>query len=412
MIYCSNTIKAPDAASGWPEDIIVGFGLLWRFGSSKRKHSHQNPGRSNCFGQLHLRPKEDVKLAGAAFGRAQTQCRTATSSRANLQLSPWSSVRVPHPDPILFQHINNTREPKQTGGQGQATPHGGNLQRLATAVAKPNNTQASSMDGHSSQQVPPALFSLSPELAHHVLQYLSKRDKQQFSLSCKHASVCALASIRSLVLSHKVLAHRKALKLKTVRRSYPVLTLRWHPALPGHMLSTCRAPAVLQMKYCAGVTLRPRAMDELTKLASLLLVHNLHRFPNLTNLRLELLVGVLALRAHMHGTPAGQQGKAARLLHTSIPSMIHVAAELDPVTMLSAAAGETLCWAPYCMPCCIQGVYDKQCDVSLILKSVVLHAKQLTGLHIEQEAQVSMKALAYTAELPLLERLSVRTRSG
>jgi hypothetical protein len=57
-------------------------------------------------------------------------------------------------------------------------------------------------------------------------------------------------------------------------------------------------------------------------------------------------------------------------------------------------------------------VYDKQCDVSLILKSVVLHAKQLTGLHIEQDAQVSTKALAYTAELPLLERLSVRTRSG
>lgn len=164
------------------------------------------------------------------------------------------------------------------------------------------------MDGHSSQPVPPALFSLPPELAHHVLQYLSKRDKQQFALSCKHPSVCALASIRSLVLSHKVLAHCKSLKLKAVRRSataLPRADLRCHPSLLGHLLSTCRAPAVLQMKYCAGVTLRPRAMDELTKLASLLLVHNLHRFPNLTNLRLELLVGVLALRAHMHCTPAG-----------------------------------------------------------------------------------------------------------
>jgi hypothetical protein len=57
-------------------------------------------------------------------------------------------------------------------------------------------------------------------------------------------------------------------------------------------------------------------------------------------------------------------------------------------------------------------VYDKQCDVSLILKSVVLHAKQLTQLHIEQEAPVSLKALAYTAELPLLDKLSVKTRSG
>lgn len=57
-------------------------------------------------------------------------------------------------------------------------------------------------------------------------------------------------------------------------------------------------------------------------------------------------------------------------------------------------------------------MYDKQCDVSLILKSVVLHAKQLTQLHIEQEAQVSLKALAYTAELPLLETLAVKTRIG
>lgn len=44
------------------------------------------------------------------------------------------------------------------------------------------------------------------------------------------------------------------------------------------------------MKYCVSVTLRPRTMDELTKLASMLLVHNLHRFPAMTCLRLELLV--------------------------------------------------------------------------------------------------------------------------
>lgn len=45
------------------------------------------------------------------------------------------------------------------------------------------------------------------------------------------------------------------------------------------------------MRYCTSVTLRPRTMDELTKLTALLLVHNLHRFPALTCLRLELLVG-------------------------------------------------------------------------------------------------------------------------
>lgn len=53
-------------------------------------------------------------------------------------------------------------------------------------------------------------------------------------------------------------------------------------------------PLVLQMKYCTCVTLRPRTMDELTKLASLLLVHNMHHLPALTCIRLELLVRACA----------------------------------------------------------------------------------------------------------------------
>lgn len=48
----------------------------------------------------------------------------------------------------------------------------------------------------------------------------------------------------------------------------------------------------MQMKHCTTVTLRPRTMDELTKLATLLLVHNLHHFPAMTCLRIELLVGL------------------------------------------------------------------------------------------------------------------------
>jgi hypothetical protein len=51
----------------------------------------------------------------------------------------------------------------------------------------------------------------------------------------------------------------------------------------------------LQMKYCSIVILRPRTMDELTKLTSMLLVHNLHRFPAMSCLRLELLVGSSSL---------------------------------------------------------------------------------------------------------------------
>jgi hypothetical protein len=59
-----------------------------------------------------------------------------------------------------------------------------------------------------------------------------------------------------------------------------------------------------------------------------------------------------------------------------------------------------------------QNVYDKQCDVSLILKSVVLHMAQLTQLSVEQEGQATAKAMAAMAELPLLTHLSVRTRQG
>jgi hypothetical protein len=53
---------------------------------------------------------------------------------------------------------------------------------------------------------PPALLSLLPELAQHVLKHLSRRDKQAFCLACRHANVCALAAVHALVLSHKALA--------------------------------------------------------------------------------------------------------------------------------------------------------------------------------------------------------------
>jgi len=54
-------------------------------------------------------------------------------------------------------------------------------------------------------------------------------------------------------------------------------------------MASCTA-ALQQMKHCTTVTLRPRTMDELTNLAALLLVHNMHHFPTMNSLRLELLV--------------------------------------------------------------------------------------------------------------------------
>jgi hypothetical protein len=61
-----------------------------------------------------------------------------------------------------------------------------------------------------------AIYSLPPELSHHILKHLCKLDKQQFSICCKHMYVCVLAAIRSLILSHKCLASGKTTRLKTV----------------------------------------------------------------------------------------------------------------------------------------------------------------------------------------------------
>ena len=63
----------------------------------------------------------------------------------------------------------------------------------------------------------PAVYSLPPELSHHVLRHLSKRDKQQFALCCKHTYLCALAAVKSLLLTHRCLTTSKPLKMKTVR---------------------------------------------------------------------------------------------------------------------------------------------------------------------------------------------------
>lgn len=60
----------------------------------------------------------------------------------------------------------------------------------------------------------------------------------------------------------------------------------------------------------------------------------------------------------------------------------------------------------------LQGVYDKLCDMSLILKSVVLHASHLTSICIDQGATVSAKAVASLVEMPALTSLTIKTAHG
>jgi hypothetical protein len=97
----------------------------------------------------------------------------------------------------------------------------------------------------------PAVYNLPPELAHHVFKHLSKRDKQQFALCCKHTCLCALAAVKSVVLSHKCLAQGKPLKLKMVRSS---VKLQSHP---GWCVSRCLYAVMLGASAVLAPNLGP-----------------------------------------------------------------------------------------------------------------------------------------------------------
>eukprot|EP00878_Enallax_costatus_P031817 GHUV01034866.1.p1 GENE.GHUV01034866.1~~GHUV01034866.1.p1 ORF type:complete len:514 (+),score=188.39 GHUV01034866.1:836-2377(+) len=60
----------------------------------------------------------------------------------------------------------------------------------------------------------------------------------------------------------------------------------------------------------------------------------------------------------------------------------------------------------------LQGVYDRLCDISLMLKSVVLHTKHLTSIYIDQGALMSAKAMGYLAEMPALTSVTIKTAHG
>lgn len=108
------------------------------------------------------------------------------------------------------------------------------------------------MDTH----VPP-LYNLPPELAHHVFKHLSKREKQQFALCCKHAHLCALAAIRSLILGHKCLSSGNSGKLKTVRHKHavPIMVGQQNVSLAltrSVLAPSCPADEVLHQRHPAA----------------------------------------------------------------------------------------------------------------------------------------------------------------
>ncbi|KAF6263777.1 hypothetical protein COO60DRAFT_1457945 [Scenedesmus sp. NREL 46B-D3] len=60
----------------------------------------------------------------------------------------------------------------------------------------------------------------------------------------------------------------------------------------------------------------------------------------------------------------------------------------------------------------LQGVYDKHCDLSLILKSIPLHAPQLTSLSLQQAAMLNTKSVVALSDMPHLSSLTLKNAHG
>jgi hypothetical protein len=60
----------------------------------------------------------------------------------------------------------------------------------------------------------------------------------------------------------------------------------------------------------------------------------------------------------------------------------------------------------------LQGVYDKHCDLSLILKSIPLHAPQLASLSLQQAAMLTAKSVAALSDMPQLSSLTLKNAHG
>lgn len=62
--------------------------------------------------------------------------------------------------------------------------------------------------------------------------------------------------------------------------------------------------------------------------------------------------------------------------------------------------------------CALQGMFDKLCDISLVIKSICLHTSQLTSLTVEKNSMLTAKAVAAMAEMPLLSSLTLKSGHG
>lgn len=128
-----------------------------------------------------------------------------------------------------------------------------------------------------------------------IISHLTKCDKQQLSLSCKHAHVLLLAAVPKLNLGYKWCS-----ACSSSRRSSSYSS----SSGGGSSYSTSGATSCNGSKgrttfpHCTCVAVRPRTVDELSKLTSELLLHQVKYLPALSEVRLELQVrDALVVRA-------------------------------------------------------------------------------------------------------------------
>jgi hypothetical protein len=138
-----------------------------------------------------------------------------------------------------------------------------------------------------------------------IISHLSKHDRQQFSLSCKHTRVLAVAAITQLNLGHKWYTSTRTIKPSNSSSSSSSSSSGSAASSASGSSSTSGSSGSgsssssgyhnrTSFPHCTCVAVRPRTMDELSNMTSALLLHKVKQLPALTDLRLDLQVRQLA----------------------------------------------------------------------------------------------------------------------
>ncbi|KAF8059687.1 yciC [Scenedesmus sp. PABB004] len=185
-----------------------------------------------------------------------------------------------------------------------------------------------------------------------LLAHLCPHDRRALALSCKHACLLALAGVVQLRLGHRWLAGRAP---PPAPARPPGSDGAPAPAAPAPVAAAAPAAAVARPARRRGAAFPHAAVVVVAP----------RTFDELSQIMAELL---------LHELPR-------------LPALTELRLE------------------------CAR-VFDRLCDLALIVKSIPLHAIQLSAVTIEANAQLTARATGALAELPLLAALTLRTVGG